>query len=317
MFGPTASPVVQRQSTWHIGPTTWVFTSRSSAWRESSAMSDAAEELLHRRQLRLDPARERQRVARVAADEARRARDPVGEDVRAESARLGHRASRRAARDAVSPPSVCASGTTTCSSARPVSTTSPSSDSSYVPSEISSSATETGITAMPVTDSAAFAYGSRSAGVTAPSRPSASGAPRSRLRRSCGESLARGHGRSFGTVQPGSGCHVAPGLVPPALAPVERLPDPAPSARIAAASAAREAAALHPRVHQLVVFQLPRAVRARGRCRAPGRTCRTPSAVRRGGSWKFTYQCLNVRPGARHIAHTVKASPGRWRISGP
>ena len=30
MFGPTASPVVQRQSTWHIGPTTCVFTSRST-----------------------------------------------------------------------------------------------------------------------------------------------------------------------------------------------------------------------------------------------------------------------------------------------
>ena len=30
MFAPTASPVVQRQSTWHIGPTTCVFTSRSA-----------------------------------------------------------------------------------------------------------------------------------------------------------------------------------------------------------------------------------------------------------------------------------------------
>ena len=31
MFGPTASPVVQRQSTWHIGPTTCVFASRRTA----------------------------------------------------------------------------------------------------------------------------------------------------------------------------------------------------------------------------------------------------------------------------------------------
>ena len=31
MFGPTASPVVKRQRTWHIGPTTCVFASRSTA----------------------------------------------------------------------------------------------------------------------------------------------------------------------------------------------------------------------------------------------------------------------------------------------
>ena len=60
--------------------------------------------------------------------------------------------------DAVSPPSVCASGTTTSSSARPLSTTSPSSDSAYSPSETWSCATETGIVATPVTDSATFAY---------------------------------------------------------------------------------------------------------------------------------------------------------------
>src|SRR4029079_18876058 len=64
--------------------------------------------------------------------------------------------------DAVSPPSVCASGTTTSSSARRVSTTSPSSDSSYSPSETATCATETGIETSPVTDSAAFTYGSRS-----------------------------------------------------------------------------------------------------------------------------------------------------------
>ncbi len=31
MFGPTASPVVNRQRTWHIGPTTCVFASRRTA----------------------------------------------------------------------------------------------------------------------------------------------------------------------------------------------------------------------------------------------------------------------------------------------
>ena len=76
--------------------------------------------------------------------------------------------------DAVSPPSVCASGTVTSSTARPRSTISPSSDSSYSPSETVSCATDTGITATPVTVSAAPAYGSRSAAVTAPSSPSAS-----------------------------------------------------------------------------------------------------------------------------------------------
>src|SRR5687767_5552572 len=42
MFGPTASPVVQAQSTWHIGPTTCVFTSRSFARFESDGSSSAA-----------------------------------------------------------------------------------------------------------------------------------------------------------------------------------------------------------------------------------------------------------------------------------
>ena len=42
MFAPTASPVVQRQRTWHIGPTTCVFTSRSFAWRETDGSSSSA-----------------------------------------------------------------------------------------------------------------------------------------------------------------------------------------------------------------------------------------------------------------------------------
>src|SRR5829696_8532730 len=42
MFAPTASPVVQRQRTWHIGPTTWVFPSRSFALRETEGSSSSA-----------------------------------------------------------------------------------------------------------------------------------------------------------------------------------------------------------------------------------------------------------------------------------
>src|SRR5206468_4337405 len=42
MLGPTASPVVKRQSTWHIAPTTCVFTSRSRARRESVGLSEDA-----------------------------------------------------------------------------------------------------------------------------------------------------------------------------------------------------------------------------------------------------------------------------------
>jgi hypothetical protein len=34
MFGPHASPVVNAQSTWHIGPITCVSTSRRRAYRE-------------------------------------------------------------------------------------------------------------------------------------------------------------------------------------------------------------------------------------------------------------------------------------------
>src|SRR6266508_6703950 len=39
MFAPTASPVVQRHSTWHIGPTTCVFSSRSFAHCERDGSS--------------------------------------------------------------------------------------------------------------------------------------------------------------------------------------------------------------------------------------------------------------------------------------
>ena len=84
MFGPTASPVVHCQSTWHIGPTTCVFTPRSFARVESDASFDDSSHVAHRRQLRVDPARERDCLARVRADEARRAGDAVVQDVGAD-----------------------------------------------------------------------------------------------------------------------------------------------------------------------------------------------------------------------------------------
>ena len=71
--------------------------------------------------------------------------------------------------EAVSPPSVCASGTCTVSAARLRSTTAPSSVSSYAPSSISIGTADTGITATPTSDSAAPANGSRSTDVTRPS----------------------------------------------------------------------------------------------------------------------------------------------------
>src|SRR3954454_24836098 len=73
--------------------------------------------------------------------------------------------------DAVRPPSVCARGNATSSSERPDSTTVPPSSSSYSASDNRSGATDTGMTATPVTDSAAFTYAVRS---TSPSSPSAS-----------------------------------------------------------------------------------------------------------------------------------------------
>src|SRR5215210_9156728 len=42
MFGPHASPVVHAQRTWHIGPTTCVFTSRSFARFDKDGSSSAA-----------------------------------------------------------------------------------------------------------------------------------------------------------------------------------------------------------------------------------------------------------------------------------
>src|SRR3954451_18373044 len=162
MFAPKASPVVKRQRKWHIGPTTCVFASRRTAYRDSSGLSDS------RRQSRIDgPCSSTQRArvsasplllqtkqdARLILSEITYVRQPPDSAI----------AFAPRCTEAVRPPSVCASGTTTSSSLRPVSTTSPSSDNSYSPSATASCATETGIATKPVTDSAAFAYGWTSA----------------------------------------------------------------------------------------------------------------------------------------------------------
>ena len=109
------------------------------------AMSDAAQELAHRRHARASIQRASvERVAGVLADEAGRARDPVGDDVGAEAARLGD--GLRAALHRRGQPALgVRERDDDLLVARPVSTTSPSSDSSYSPSETASCATETGI----------------------------------------------------------------------------------------------------------------------------------------------------------------------------
>src|SRR5919201_3904373 len=48
MFGPQASPVVNAQRTWHIGPTTCVSTSRSFAYDDSAGV-DPTRSASHRR----------------------------------------------------------------------------------------------------------------------------------------------------------------------------------------------------------------------------------------------------------------------------
>src|SRR5215204_6742915 len=173
MFAPTASPVVQRQRTWHIGPTTCVFTSRRRAYRESSGSSADSRNVRiagtspssHRASVSASPADlHTKQDALVILSAITYVRKPPDS-----AAAFAPRCT-----DAVSPPSVCASATGTSSSERPVSTTSPSSESSYVPSETASCATETGSTATPVTDSAAPVHGERSSDVASPSRPSAS-----------------------------------------------------------------------------------------------------------------------------------------------
>src|SRR5918999_4596920 len=92
-------------------------------------------------------------------------------------------------------PSVCASGTNTSSSARPVSRSVPSgSSSSYSPSStVSGPITATGITASPVRASWAFDHGVRSSPKTSGSTCPSSACWRARIESG---SLRRGHLRS-------------------------------------------------------------------------------------------------------------------------
>src|SRR5579864_863457 len=90
MFAPNASPVVKRQRTWHIGPTTCVFASRSTAYRQLRVVG-GSQELAHRRHLILDPAGEYERVSGVLADEARCSGDTVGDHICSGAAGLGDR----------------------------------------------------------------------------------------------------------------------------------------------------------------------------------------------------------------------------------
>src|SRR5439155_41038 len=91
MFGPTASPVVQAQSTWHIGPTTCVFTSRRTARFESVGSSCARNHsrAADRRAVVLPRPRHSRYVRRMAATMmdgralAERIRAEVAEEVRA------------------------------------------------------------------------------------------------------------------------------------------------------------------------------------------------------------------------------------------
>src|SRR6266498_3998659 len=143
MFGPTASPVVQRHSTWHIGPTTWVLASRRTAYRDSSAMSELASHS------RISPTRSSIQRASASASPASWQTKQDARVIRSATTYVRNPPDSSTAlaprwSDAVSPPSVCASGTTTSSSALPLSTTSPSSVNTYWPSETRSSATDTG-----------------------------------------------------------------------------------------------------------------------------------------------------------------------------
>ena len=87
MFVPTASPVVQRQSTWHIGPTTWVFTSRrracfdsdGSSWSASQARIESSSPSIQREKLHASAAepktKHEARVIRSASTKVRKPPD--------------------------------------------------------------------------------------------------------------------------------------------------------------------------------------------------------------------------------------------------
>ena len=167
MFGPTASPVVHAQSTWHIGPTTWVFASRRTARFESVGSScDRSQS----RRPGSSPSSQRDSAIACAASAQTKHDARV---IRSASTYVLTTPAALAPRviESVRLPSVCASGTSTSSSPRPRSTTVPSPSSSYEPSSIRIGQTETGITATPVSASAASTNGSRSTDAGRPSIP--------------------------------------------------------------------------------------------------------------------------------------------------
>src|SRR5436190_4271617 len=175
MLAPTASPLVQRQRTWHIGPTTCVFTSRNRANFDSDGSSSSVS---HACIAASSPSIQRARCTASSAEEQTKHDARVIRSARTKVRKPPASCTARAPRciDAERPPSVCASGTKAVSCARPVSTTAPSgSRSSYSPrSRSSGPTTDTGVTAAPVSISCARVNGSRSSAVTPASRPSAS-----------------------------------------------------------------------------------------------------------------------------------------------
>src|SRR4051794_32060299 len=113
MFGPTASPVVHCQSTWHIGPTTCVFTPRSFARVDSDGSSDDASHA------RIASTSDSTHRASATADAASAQTKQDARVIRSCSTYVLTVPAASAPRviDAVSPPSVWASGTCTVSAA--------------------------------------------------------------------------------------------------------------------------------------------------------------------------------------------------------
>src|SRR5919109_5320961 len=174
MFAPTASPVVQRQRTWHIGPTTCVLTSRSLAKREIDGSSCSVSQT---RMLSTSLSTHRASWIASSADLQTKQDALVILSYSTYVLKPPDSAAALAPRKSESDiePSVWASGTKTSSVERPRSTTAPSgSESSYSPSEIvSGPITAVGITEIPVSASCDFTHGVRSCSNTSRStRPS-------------------------------------------------------------------------------------------------------------------------------------------------
>src|SRR5918999_4263 len=154
MFAPTASPVVHRQRTWHIGPTTCVLTSRNLANREMDGSSCSQS---HRRISATSLSIQRASSTASATDLHTKHDALVILSCRTYVLNPPDSAAARAPRNSESDiePSVCASGTKTSSVDLPRSTTFPSGSlSSYSASEIvNGPITAVGMTEIPVSAS--------------------------------------------------------------------------------------------------------------------------------------------------------------------